>query len=218
VKGLLKFHIKRLNYFDEITRFRLILLAIITFLMEIIFPVMSQFYGHLSFGSLEAATIIGIFAFFKQVGAKLVNYILNRFSFSKLFLIVVILDLLWVISTITFFINPIYMIWGDMIISTIQIPFIWAFSTALSNYINYFYPDDFTMFQNYRNDLMAEVGIAGIIFSIILTYISLKVTVIVFEIGMLITFIFQIKYYKRFKKYDFRYMYRYKKSLKKDKK
>jgi hypothetical protein len=148
IKGLWGFHIKNINYFDEVTRIRLILLAGITLLTQILFPVLSQFMYLLETPTVAAATIIGVFALFKTLGMKFVKMIQYNLSFSNIFLAVIIFDILWIISSATYFISPKIMIWADSILGVFHVPFLWAFSNSLNNYITYFFNDTYTKFQN----------------------------------------------------------------------
>jgi len=209
--GLIKYHIKKLKIFDEITKYRLILLGLITIAVEMILPVLSQYYYLLKINTIEAASIIALFSILKKIGQKLVKYIMNNFSFSKIFLIIIIFDFLWTIGTSFYFINKNIMIWLDLIIGTIQLPFIIAFSMNLNNYIMFFYKNSYVNFQNYKNDVLAESALLGLILSFSLSLISLKLIIILFLIIMSCVFIFQINIYNKFKKYDFKYMYNYKK-------
>jgi len=209
--GIIKYHIKKLKIFDEITKYRLILLGLITIAVEMILPVLSQYYYLLKINTIEAASIIALFSILKKIGQKLVKYIMNNFSFSKIFLIIIIFDFLWTIGTSFYFINKNIMIWLDLIIGTIQLPFIIAFSMNLNNYIMFFYKNSYVNFQNYKNDVLAESALLGLILSFSLSLISLKLIIILFLIIMSCVFIFQINIYNKFKKYDFKYMYNYKK-------
>jgi len=209
--GLIKYHIKKLKQFDEITKYRLIMLGLITLSVEMILPVLSQFYYLLKFNTIEAASIIAFFSILKKIGQKLVKYIMNNFSFSKIFLIIIIFDFLWTIGTSFYFINKALMAWFDLIIGTLQLPFIIAFSMNLNNYIMFFYKNSYVNFQNYKNDVLAESALIGLLLSFSLSLFSLKLVVFLFMFLMICVFIFQINIYNKFKKYDFKYMYNYKK-------
>ena len=217
--GFIKFHQKHLKRFNEIIRFRLIVLGYINILMSFLYPVMAQFYSLLKLTVndivIHSATIIAIFGIIKTFGEKTVKLISDKMSFSSIFVSIVILDILITIGIGFFYISPKYMIWIDMILSAIQFPFFIAYSNSLNNYINYFYPKDLTNFQNYRADLNAETRLLGLILSVILTFISIKIAVGVFVIGMISLSLWQLKYINMFKKYDFRYMINYYKSKKK---
>ena len=218
--GLINYHKKKLNQFDYITKIRLILLTNIIILMEIITPIYSQYYYILGIGAIPAATIIAMFDFIKTIFIKLVKKIMLNISFSNIYKILMFMDLAWAITVLTYFLDPqkpIVMLWVDLILGIIQTPFSIAFGNGLNNYINYFYSNLYSKFQNYRMDILAEAGILGLILSIVLSYISIKLAIVIFSIGMFINFLFQLKTLKEFKKYDFKYMYRYKKSLKSEK-
>ena len=208
--GIFRYHIKNLNEFDEITAFRLKILAFINILFAFIGPILAQYYNLLSVLTFAAATIIAMFGILKTIGEKFVKFINDTTSFSKLFLIISILDLLYATSILIYFISPRYMIWVEMIIGTIHLPFFLAYSNALNNFINYFHHNSFTKFQNYRTNLNAESSLIGLILAIVLTMISIKLTIIVFSIGLFSLSIYQFFKYKMFKKYDFKYMWHYK--------
>jgi hypothetical protein len=214
--NLLRFHTKRIRKFDDITQIRLILLGFITILLEIIFPILGQYYGHLKITIndilIQSATIIAFFSFLKQIGMKIVKFIMDNFSFSNVFKIMILTDTLWVLGTSLFFVDPIYMLWSDLLIGTIQLPFFISFSNMLNNYITYFYNEKFTFFQEYKNELLAESGIVGLLLSMTLTFISIKLAISIFIVGMIGVIFFQIKSIHKFKKEDFKYMYKYKKS------
>jgi len=210
--GFIRYHIKKLRQFDDLTKFRLQLLISVTLLVDIIIPVYSQYYGLLHLGTIQAATILAFFGILKKIGIKMINFIMDNFSFSNIFLNVIALDILWAVGTATYFISPQYMVWCDLFVSVLQLPFIWAFSNSLNNYITYFHSEKYTNFQNYKNDILAEVGIIGLVISIILTYIGIKIAIITFIFGMLFNAFFQIKNFKLFRQNDFKYMYNYKKN------
>ena len=211
---VIKFHIKKLKRFDEITSFRLKSLAAINVLFALIGPLLAQYYNLLSLFAIQAASVIAFFGILKTVAQKFVRYLNSNTSFSILFKILVFIDIFYALGILLYFVNVKYMIWFEMISVVIQLPFLMAYSNALNNFITYFYKDSFTEFQNYRADLNAESSLLGLILSIILSLISIKLLVIVFSIGLLSLSFYQLRHIKDFEKYDFKYMYRYKKSFK----
>jgi len=214
----INFHIKKLNKFDEVTKIRLILLAAILILISLITPVISSLYYllNIKFDNyiIESVTIISAIGFLKNIGLKFIKHIMNNISFSNIYKILIGFDILWGFSSLLYFYNPVYFIWVDSIISMIHATFLMAFSNSLSNYMTYFNADKYTMFQNYRNDLMSEFTILGMVLSIIFTLISIKLDIMMFFIGIILLAFYQIKFIKVFEKYDFKYMLRYKRAMK----
>lgn len=220
--GFIRFHKKRLKKFDEITKFRLIVLAYINILMAFIWPIMVQFYSYLEVNIndfiIHTATIISVFGILKTFGEKMVKTISNNFSFSRIFLIIIILDVFMGIGILFYFVSIKTMLWIDLCISTIQLPFFLAYSNSLNNYLTYFQKEDFTFFQNYRADLNAETRLLGLILAGIITLLSIKIAILIFVCGILILSVYQFSYYKMFKKYDFKYLLNYKRNLKRKEK
>jgi len=217
--NLIKFHRKRLTQFDEITRIRLILLAWVSILTALIIPVISSLYYLLSIHFdnyiIESATILSIIAFIENFGLKLVKKVMNTFSFSNIFLILIFFDIIWGFIGLLWFYDKTLFVWFDSILVMVHAVFVMAFGYSLNNYITYFHNEKYTLFQEYRNDLMAEASIIGTALSVILNGISTKIDILFFSGGIFILAFYQFKYLKIFKKYDFRYMYRYMKSRKK---
>ena len=214
--GFIKYHIKRLNKFDEITKFRLLLLAYILIIIEIIMPVLGQLKHLLSIDKyqIEAATIIALFSMLATFGQKIVKYIQKTTSFSNIYRTLVVFDILWALSSLTYFINPVLMIWIDSILALIHGTFQIAFTQSLNNYITYFKNENYTNFQNYRNDIVSEFALIGTLLSIIISYLGgIEWNIIVFSISMLMFNMFQIRNWNIFEKYDFKYMLRYHKNL-----
>ena len=211
--GFIKFHQKNLRKFDEITRFRLIILGFINVLFAFFFPIMAQYYSLLELNVndiiIHSATIIAIFGIIKTFGQKMVKTISDKMSFSSIFLTIIILDIIMSIGVGMYYVSPKIMIWVDMVVGAIQLPFYMTYSNALNNYITYFYKETFTNFQNYKADLDAESRLLGLILAGILTFISVKLAIGVFVVGMILLSLWQLRYYSMFKKYDFRYMYNY---------
>ena len=210
-------HLNNLNNFDKITKIRLVLMATVIVITSLIFPVISSLYYlfHLNIGSIaiESATIISAFVFVKNIGIKLVEKILDKLSFSKIFTYTIVLDIMWGALTLLYFYNKVYFLWFDAILGMFQAVFLIAFGTALNNYMTYFHNDQYTSFQNYRNKLVAEATMLGTFLSIVVTALSIKVAVIIFSISMIAIGVFEIGFINEFKKYDFKYMLKYKKSL-----
>ena len=213
---IIQYHIDNLNKFDEITKFRLIITGLTNVLFTFLYPILAGYYNLLEIKVGDvlfvSATIIAMFSILKTLGMKFVKYISDKISFSNIFLICIIMDILLGIEITLYFVSIKLTIWVEMILSVMQIPFTIAYNNSLNNYINYFYKSSLTNYQNYRTDLSAESSLLGLVLASITTLFSIKLAIIIFIVGILLLSMYQLKYYKVFKKYDFKYMLRYHKA------
>jgi len=216
-KNFIDNHKKNYLYFDEVTRVRLLNAGFGIFIINIIIPVVSQYYYLLKVNVgdyiIPAATIIGAIGFAKSVAGKFNEKILKSFSFSNLFIITICFDIMFNISALLYFVSLKWFIWTDAIIAIFSIVFGIAFMNALNNYVTYFQPEKYTKLQNYRTSLWADATIGGTIVSIILTAISIKLAVIVAIIFGLVTTLYMLTQINKFVDMNFKFMLRYHKSL-----
>ena len=210
---------KRFNEFSEVTKFRLISFAMFMFGMELILSVLVQLQGqYLKIESwhIEAATILGIVFIFKELGQKLIPYIMANMKLSYIFKVLIILDFIWAIGTLFYFYNITYMIWFDTMLGMFHTIFVVAYSFSLNNYIVYFENDKYSKFQNFRNELGINVSLVALSLSVVLSAISISFNIIAFLIVMFGFVLYRIININIFDKNDFKYLLNYKKSMKND--
>lgn len=212
--GIVRYHIKNLKQFDELTRFRLISLGIITFLLQLFIPIVTEFKGKYLFliinnKVITAATIIAIIGILKTILEKFIPYLLNKTKISNIFKMKIFVDILITLSFIIFFINPHLFTWIDSILTVINTILVISLSITLTNYISFFQNHSFPKFQNYRLQVLTESTLIGLIISAILSTIDIKLNLILSIILYSIFILYQIKYIKKFEEYDFKYMIKY---------
>jgi hypothetical protein len=214
----INWHIKNLNKFDEITKFRLICLGIITILLNLYSPVLSEYKYLLDLTInhklIAASTIIGILSLIQIIGEKFVPYIINNTKFSVIYKWYVILTFLFGISSLLYFYDKKLFIFVDSIIGIFSSIILILYSQVLTNYMSYFHHKSFTKFQNYRTHLLVEASVIGLSLSIFLSFLSNKLNVFVFFFGMMAYCFFLIKNWNKMDKYDFIYLLNLRRSLK----
>jgi hypothetical protein len=214
----IKWHLKNLNNFDEITKFRLICLAIIMIMLNLYIPVLVEFKYllNLTIGQkiIAASTIIALINFLQILVEKFIPKIIIKTKFSLIYKSYVIIIFLFGLSSLLYFYNKKIFIFVDSILGILINLVTILYSQVLTNYMSYFYSKDFTKFQNYRTHLIVESSMLGLIISIILSFYSNNLNVILFFIGMMIYSLFLFKNWNIMNKYDFSYLLNLKRSLK----
>ncbi len=219
MKRMFKYHSKRLNKLDEVTRFRVITLSVFIVLGAVISPIYMQYFHLLNISindiTITAASIIAFFGLAREISLKFINYVMKRTKPSMILTYMISIVILYIISNTLYFYNIKIMLWMDMFLGVISVLMFSVYNSILNNYIVYFHKDTYTFFQDYRNSINAEAGILGGLLSLALNAIDVKYGVL-FAIGLgTWLMIYQIRNIAILKKYDFRYMLNYKKKLKK---
>ena len=221
--GFIKFHIKNLKSFDEITRVRLMTMGIAFFVMELFIPVVTEFKGKYLYININShsviypATIIAVLGIAKTILEKFIPYILDKISFVSIFKFKIFVDCLTLFSLFLFFIDKKFFTFVDSIIGIILSITIIIYSTTLSNYISFFYNKNFANFQNYRIHLIAETTLFGLSFSALLSYINIAFNIVFAIILFIFLIIYQTRNIKFFKQANFKYMLNYRKNKKRKK-
>ena len=212
----------KMEQFDEVTRFRLTLVALMSLLYAPIFPILTQ-YSYLMELNINnifipAATFIGLFAFIRTFSARYNEKILDKLTFSSIFKALIIIDILTVFGLLTYFISPKLMVFIDSIVGTANAILMISYRTAINNYMTYFYNQDYTRMQNFMIKVYSDSQSIGLVLGALITFISVKFAIVFFSIGIIAVVIWESKYVKKFEKYDFLYMLHYRRNLKKEKK
>ena len=210
-----------MGQFDEVTRFRLTLVALMSLLYAPIFPILTQ-YSYLMELNINnifipAATIIGLFAFIRTFSARYNEKILDKLTFSGIFKGLIIVDIITVFGLLTYFISPKLMVFIDSIVGIANAILMISYRTAVNNYMTYFHRQDYTRMQNFMIKIYSDSQSVGLILGALITFISVKFAIVFFSIGITSVVLWELKYVKRFEKYDFLYMLHYRRNLRKKK-
>jgi len=220
MKGLINYHKRNLQSFNEVTRFRLVVLMVILIIIEVTFPSITQLQGtylHIHNWEVIPATIIAGFGIIKLILQKFGKRVLKTTKPSVIFKAYVIISSFWMPSLFLYFYDPTLMIWVYSILGIIDGFIMFVYSTTISNFMVYFEHDKYTKFQNYRNDILTELGLIGAILSFVISYFFGIGGVILFTNCTVGTFFmyYTIKNYNLLDTYDFAYMMKYHRGLRK---
>lgn len=175
--------LSKIKQFDDVTRFRLINAFIYAIGLNLITPIILDLKGE-----YLLAWVISIFMIVETLIVKTNNFVVNNFSLEQLYRIGIFVHLIVISIAATYFINPLFMIYGDSIAMIIQVAIFSAYSIKLNNYITKYFPNDMSNFQIIRNSIWADGMILGLIFITIILYFTNK------EIGISIFLIYNILY------------------------
>lgn len=209
---------KDFDRLDDITKFRVVLTAIMSLVYAPIFPILTQFSYLMTFNIdskvIPAAVVVGIFALVKSFSIRFNKKILDMFSLSGLFKAMIFVDILTAIGLLTYFTSPKLMVFVDSFIDVIGIVLGMAYRTAINNYVTYFHNSNYTRMQNVMTTVYSDAQSVGLILGVLVTLISVKWAILFFSLMIIVVSIWGIKYIKLFKKYDFLYMLHYKRNTK----
>ena len=210
-----------MEQFDEVTKFRVMLVSLMSLLYAPIFPILTQ-YSYLmevKFNNIliPAATIIGMFTFIGTFSARYNEKILNTLTFSGLFKALIIIDSITVIGLLTYFISPRLMVFIDSIVGVVNGILMISYRTAINNYMTYFHKEDYTRMQNFMVKIYSDAQSLGLLLGMLITFLSVKIAILFFSVGIAMVVLWELKYVALFEKYDFLYMLHYKRNLKKRK-
>ena len=213
-------HKKEFKSFSEITKVRLVGLIIFLFIINLHSPIVVALKGiYLSIFNLSPATIIAILSILSIIIVRLVPFIMKKIKLSNLYKLGILFDIMFTISSFTYFYSPALFVWLESIIGIFNVALFISISNTYSNFIHYFEPENYTSFQNYRTILIAEIELLALLLSAFLTgffsYTFSIMFIILISIGLII---YQVKKISLFEEYDFAYMLRYHRDLKEQEK
>ena len=209
---------EELNQFDEVTRFRITLVALMSLLYAPIFPILTQYSYLMELNMnnifIPAATVVGVFAFIQTFSSRYNEKILEKLTFSGIFKALIVIDILTVFGLLTYFISPKIMVFIDSIVGIVNAILMISYRTAINNYMTYFHRQDYTRMQNFMIKIYSDFQSIGLILGVIITFISIKFAIVFFSVGITVVVLWEVKYVKSFEKYDFLYMLHYRRNLK----
>lgn len=168
--------ILRVFDFDAITTFRLINAFLVSIGMGLLAPVLVILKG-----TLLPAWVISMFGIINTLSVK-TNQYFSTFDASFLYKLGVVLHVLFVLTALIYFINPLLMIIIDSILVIAEIAIFSAYGIVLNNHIADSYPETMGDFQIVRNSIWADGTLIGLSLSaLITTFFGLS--------GMVISFV-----------------------------
>jgi len=156
---------KKLKEFDAVTKFRLINAFIIATGMNLLYPILADLKGE-----YLVAWIISAFMIIETLAVKTNRYFIENFSLSKVYKLSIFAHINFTFIASLYFWNPLYMIYGDMIASIIDVSIFSAFSIMLNNYLTNNYPESMNEFQIVRNSIWADGILLGLFAVTTITY------------------------------------------------
>ena len=155
----------KINQFDDVTKFRLINTFVIAAGMNLLYPVLADLKGE-----YLAAWVISSFMIIETLAVKTNRFFIDNFSLSKMYKISVFAHINFTLVAALYFINPLYMIYGDMIAAIFDVTVFSAFSIMLTNYLTNNYPENMSEFQIVRNSIWADGILLGLTAVTLITY------------------------------------------------
>jgi hypothetical protein len=155
--------ILQLRQFDPITRFRLINAFIVSIGMGLLTPVIVTLKG-----TLLPIWVISMFGIINTLSVKTNNYFSKK-PLNWLYRTGVILHILFVLTALLYFWNPLIMILLDSTLVIAEIAIFSAYGIVLNNYITDAYPDSMNNFQIVRNNTWADGTLIGLTLAALIT-------------------------------------------------
>jgi len=152
------------NEFDAITQFRLLNSFIFAIGFNLLVPVLIELKG-------ECLTAWGISVFL--IGEQLIvktNRYISSLSIDTVYHLGILTHLLFICSALLYFINTLYMVLAEGVVSIIVVAVFGAYSIKLNTYLAETYPKSMTDFQILRNSTWANGLLIGLLCCSTLTY------------------------------------------------
>jgi hypothetical protein len=156
---------KKILQFDDVTRFRLINAFIIAIGMNLLFPVIADLKGE-----YLVAWVISLFMIMETLAVKTNRYFVEKFTISQVYKMSVIAHLNFTLIALLYFVNPLWMVLGDMIAAIVDVTIFSAYSIMLTNHMTDNYPESMKEFQIIRNSTWADGILIGLTIVTILTF------------------------------------------------
>lgn len=170
--------VQHIYKFDKVTKFRLLNAFIFAIGFNLFVPILLDLKGE-----YLAAWAISAFMIGEQLAVKTNRYMVENFSISELYKMGIAIHIVFIISALTYFINPLYMVIIDGFITIIVMAVFGAESIKLNNYLTDNYPDMMSEFQIIRNNIWADALLIGLFITTVITYFfSINVGLICFII------------------------------------
>ena len=166
----------RFKEFDRITKFRLQNAFLVSIGMGLLAPVITILKG-----TLLPAWAISMFGIVNTLSVKTNEYFSKK-DISVLYKLGVILHILFTLTAMIYFINPILMILLDSTLIIAEIAVFSAYGIVLNNHIADNYPEKMGDFQIVRNSTWADGTLIGLA-------LSAAITIMFGLSGMIISFV-----------------------------
>jgi hypothetical protein len=151
--------------FDDVTKFRLINTFIIAIGMNLLMPVIGDLKGE-----YLVAWVISTFMIIETLAVKTNRWFVEKFTISEVYKMSVIAHINFTLVALLYFINPLYMVIGDMVAGIIDVTIFSAYSIMLTNHMTENYPESMKEFQLIRNSTWADGILIGLTIVTILTF------------------------------------------------
>lgn len=173
------------NYFkkfkeqDEITEFRLIN----SFLVSVGFAILAPIIIVLK-GAFLMVWVISLFSIAATLAVKSNKYLTEKFTISELYKLGIFIHLMFIISTLFYFLSPVLMVWLDSSLVILETAVFSSYSILLNNYITDNFPKSMQSFQVIRNSSWADGSLLGLSLITLVTYFSTT------EVGLIVFIIY----------------------------
>jgi len=168
--------LRSVKQFDKVTEFRLINAFFVALSFNVISPVLITLKG-----LYMLPWIIGIFSILNMLAAKTNEFITYSMTTDQIYKSVVLLHVVFSVTTSLYFYNPVLMIYLDSILGVVEIILVSAYSIKLNNYIAKHFSDSMNKFQIIRNSIWADGSLIGLFASSVVLFIAgLKTVLILF--------------------------------------
>lgn len=157
--------LSKIKQFDEVTKFRLINTFVIAAGMNLLYPVLADLKGE-----YLTAWIISVFMIVETLTVKTNRYFIENFSLSKMYKLSIFAHINFTLVASLYFINPLYMVYGDMVAAILDVSIFSAFSIMLTTYLTDNFPESMNEFQIVRNSIWADGILLGLITVTAITY------------------------------------------------
>lgn len=158
-------YFNKIRQFDEITRFRLLNAFIFSIGLNLFAPILMDLKGE-----YLAAWVISVFMIGEQISVKTNRFMTENFTLSDLYRIGTVSHVVFIFTAFLYFINPLYMVILEGILSIVVITVFGSYSIKLNNYIAENYPENMNEFQIVKNSTWADGLLIGLGFTTFLTY------------------------------------------------
>lgn len=157
--------LKRLNKLDDVTRFRLINAFVFAIGFNLFVPILIDLKGE-----YLVPWAISLFMIGEQLIVKTNRYMVQNFTISQIYRLGIFVHIILITTAFLYFINPLYMVILEGLLSIIVVGVFGAYTIKLNNYITDNYPKDMSEFQIIRNSTWADGLLTGLAITTILTY------------------------------------------------
>jgi len=167
---------KLIKTFDEVTQFRITNALLIMIGLHLIIPVLIDLRGE-----LLSTTFISIILIATTLAVKSNKYFVENYNLSELYKIGVFIHFTLLIGGVVYFINPLYFVILESVVSILEMSILSSYSIKLDVYQAKNYPKDVESFKIFRNTSIADAVLFGLSIVAVLSYFfDRDITVFVF--------------------------------------